>query len=246
MAMTLFRSHWIRSGMLMAAVSTSAWAQNTPKVTFAPAARVTLQIDSTWAAEFRVRGLDLRVSSSDPSSNTPTEIELVKQAGAHTGTLVRLSASGIHAGAAVIDVLDTLGQPALTLRLTDVVIVSDHLSLSTTRATLEQQRISQQEALSALTADFQDAQRELVTAEELNKSRGNTRMDLARARDRATDLQRRIDLLKQRQALLASQQAEQGPLDETVVLRFARLEIESREAGGRAAVDIGRRPPPRG
>jgi hypothetical protein len=72
-------------------------------------------------------------------------------------------------------------------------------------------------------------------------------LDLARARDRATDLQHRIDLLKQRQSLLASQQADQGPLDETIVLRFARLEIESREPGGRATIDVGGRPPsPRG
>jgi len=125
--------------------------------------------------------------------------------------------------------------------------VSDHLSLSATRASLEQQRISQQEALSALTADQQEAQRQLATLEELGKTRVATRMDVARARDHASDLQRRIDLLKQRQALLASQIANQtgGPLDETIVLHFARLQIESAEPGGRAAIDFARRPVPK-
>jgi mitochondrial fission protein ELM1 len=69
-----------------------------------------------------------------------------------------------------------------------------------------------------------------------------TRLDLARARDRASDLQRRIDLLKQRQALLAGEIAGQGPLDETIVLRFGQLQIESTEPGGRAVIDFARRP----
>jgi multidrug resistance efflux pump len=76
-----------------------------------------------------------------------------------------------------------------------------------------------------LNADYQDAQRQLATLEELGKTRVATRQDVARARDRASDLERRIDLLKQRQALLASQIAGQGPLEESLLLRFASLEI---------------------
>ena len=78
--------------------------------------------------------------------------------------------------------------------------------------------------------------------EELGKTRVATRQDLARARDRASDLQRRIDLLKQRQALLANQMAGEGPLDETVVLHFGQLQIDSRDPGGRAVIDFARRP----
>lgn len=181
-----------------------------------------MQIDSATTARFDARGFDLLVGQALASGS---EAHLVKQAGAYTRDLVRLSATGMHAPSVTIEVLDSLGAPAATIRLADATIVSDHLSLSAARADLEQQRISQQEALSALTADYQDAQRELAMLEELGKTRVATRQDLARARDRATDLQRRIDLLKQRQALLAAQTAGQGPLEETLVLRFATFEI---------------------
>jgi hypothetical protein len=220
-----------------------AEAQTATHVSFSTVVRVSLQIDSAASAEFMARNFDLRVARDDASASATSEIQLVKRAGVHTGSLIRLSASGQHATSGVIDVLDSLGHPALTLRLSDVVIVSDHLTLSSARANLEQQRIVQQEALSALTTDYQEAQRELATAEELNKMRGTSRMDLARARDRASDLQRRLDLQKQRQALLASQQADQGPVDETVSLHFGKMEIESHEPGGSGTITVGSRPP---
>jgi chromosome segregation ATPase len=96
-----------------------------------------------------------------------------------------------------------------------------------------------------LTADFREAQRQLATIEELNKTRSTTRADLDRARDRANDLDRRIDLLRQRQALLGRQIEEQGPLDETILLRFGRLSIETPQPGGVAAIEIAPRAPRR-
>ena len=214
-------------------------------MSLSPVVRVTLHIDSASTARFNAHGFDLRVVQSGVPSSA--EIELVKVAGPSTGDLVSMSANAARASSGLIEVLDSLGRSAVTLRLTDISVVSDHLSLSATRANLEQQRISQQEALSALTADQQEAQRQLATLEELGKTRVATRMDVARARDRASDLQRRIDLLKQRQALLAGQIASQagGPLDETIVLRFGQLQIESAEPGGRAVIDFARRPAPR-
>lgn len=215
-------------------------AQGAPGPLLSPVVRVTLQLDSASTANFEAHGFDLRVTQTGMPSSA--EIQLVKRAGPNTGDLVSLSASGTHAPSALIEVLDSIGTPAVTFHLTDVSVVSDQLSLSAARASLEQQRISQQEALSALTADSQEAQRQLSTMEELGKTRVATRQDLARARDHASDLQRRIDLLKQRQALLASQLAGQGPLDETVVLHFGQLQIESRDAGGHAVIDFARRP----
>lgn len=216
-----------------------AGAQDAPRATALPTVRVTLQLDGQSSAQFDARTFDLRVQQ--PAGGAPAEVQLVKPAGAHTGDLLRLSATGVRAPTAVIEVLDSLGAAQTTLHLTDVSVVSDHVSLSSTRAALAQQRISQQEALSVLTADYQEAQRQLATVEELGKSRVATRLDLARARDRASDLQRRIDLLKQRQALVDGQLAEQGPLEETIVLHFTRLEIESGAPGGRATIELGAR-----
>jgi hypothetical protein len=234
--------------LTLCALASIAGAQSAPKVSLSPTVRVTLQLDSAATAHFDARGFDLRVSQAtgaagSAASAASTEIQLVKQAGAHTGDLVRLSASGARAPSALIEVLDSIGAPATTLRLTDVTIVSDHLSLSAARANLEQQRISQQEALSALMTDFQEAQRQLSTLEQLGKTRVATPQDLARARDRASDLQRRIELLKERQSLLAGQLAGQGPLEETIILHFTRLDIDSPQPGGRAVIDIGAKPP---
>jgi len=231
--------------MLLAARVAPAQAQSR---SVSPIVRVTLSLDSATTAQFDARDFDLNASqrvAAQDASTAGAEIRLVKRAGAYTATLVSLSVSGARLPAAVIEVLDSIGGPAVTFRLSDVTVVSNHLSLSSARASLEQQRLSQQEALSALTADFREAQRQLATIEELNKTRSTTRADLDRARDRANDLDRRIDLLRQRQALLGRQIEEQGPLDETILLRFGRLSIETPEPGGVAAIEIAPRAPRR-
>ena len=156
------------------ALSSAAAAQEAPKISLSPVVRVTLQLDSASTARFNAHGFDLHVAQSGlPSA---AEIQLVKVAGPSTGDLVSLSANAVHAPSAMIEVLDSLGRPAVTLRLRDIAVVSDHVSLSAARANLEQQRISQQEALSALTADHQEAQRQLATLEELGKTRVANRL----------------------------------------------------------------------
>jgi len=208
----------------------------------APIVRVTLQLDSSTTARFDARGFELRVSSAGGGgTGNGAEIQLVKPAGPHTGDLVRLSASGARSPTAQIEILDSLGVATTTWQLRDVTIASDHVTLASSRVGLEQQRLAQQEALSTLTAEHQEAQRQLATVEELGKSRVGTRLELARARDRSADLERRIALLERRIALVNGQLAGQGVLEETVVLHFGRLEIESAEPGGRATITLGTR-----
>ena len=225
---------------LASALGATAHAQAPANTLTSPFVRVALQLDSGTTARFAARGFELRVAPSTPGSPS-AEIQLVKQAGAHTGDLVRLSASGTRAPSAEIEILDSLGTATTTVRLRDVVVVSDHVVLSTSRVALEQQRLAQQEALSTLTAEHQEAQRQLATVEELGKSRVGTRLELARARDRSADLQRRIALLDRRMALVTGQLATQGTLEETVVLHFGRLEIVSAEPGGQVAIELGTR-----
>lgn len=207
-----------------------------------PVVRVTLQLDSGTTARFDARGFELRVSPTGAGpSGSGAEIQLVKPAGPHTGDLVRLSASGARSPMAQIEILDSLGVATTTWQLRDITIASDRIALASSRVGLEQQRLAQQEALSTLTAEHQEAQRQLATVEELGKSRIGTRLDLARARDRSADLERRIALLERRLALTDGQLAGQGVLEETVVLHFGRLEIESAEPGGRATITLGPR-----
>ncbi|HVX41195.1 MAG TPA: hypothetical protein VHB25_16630 [Gemmatimonadaceae bacterium] len=210
-----------------------------------PPARVTLQLDSTTVAQFDVRTFDLGVAQNPPSHDqavqSTAEIQLVKQAGPYTGDLVRLSASGERAPSGTIEVLDSLGAPSMTIRLTDVSVVSDHLTSSNARAALEQQRISLQESLAQLTADYTQAERDLATAEELGKSKVMTKQDVLRAREHAAELQQRINLARERQNILAAQMAGQGALEENVVLHFGRIEIQAPDTGGTMSWDFSAR-----
>lgn len=228
---------------LVTAPGSISRAQEAAPTLVSPIVRVTLQLDSGTTARFDARAFELRVSAAGRgAAGSGAEIQLVKPAGPHTGDLVRLSASGARSPMAQIEILDSLGVATTTWQLRDVTIASDQVTLASSRVGLEQQRLSQQEALSTLTAEHQEAQRQLATVEELGKSRVGTRLDLARARDRSADLERRIALLERRIALVNGQLASQGVLEETIVLHFGRLEIESAEPGGRATITLGTRP----
>jgi hypothetical protein len=216
------------------AYASAVAAQATPTRTSSSIVRVTLQLESDSTVHFDVDGFELKVSPSGmPGVNA--EMQLVKQAGINTAILMAMAGRHLHAPSAVVEVLDSAGTAAMTFRLSDVTVVSHRLTLAGNRATLEQQSISQQEALSALNADYQEAARQLATNEELNRNHVGTRLDLARARDRVSDLQRRVDLLKQRQAQVLRQLAGSG-LEETIILHFAQVEVESKDAGGRAVL----------
>jgi len=236
--------------LLLASLPIGAQSSQPPQSTPVAAsyARVMLELDSTTIARFDAREFDLGVTHLATAQSgvaaSSAEIRLVKQAGAYSGELVRLSASGSRAPRAIIEVMDSTGAPSMRVSLFDVTVISDHIALSTAREALEQQRISQQDALTQLTTDSQQAQRDLSTAEELGKSRVTTRQELARARERAADLQQRVALARQRQALLARQLSSRGLLDESIVLRFARLEIDSPAPGGRTAWDFTSRSTP--
>lgn len=237
MLLSSFRPVLVAASVLVAGATARGQSAAVPPSLFVPRVRVAIQVDSADTARFEARGFELRVNAAT-GATAPAEVELVKEAGASTGELIRLGASGERAPWATLEVLDSLGKPMTTIGLAGVVVVSDRITLSAARTSLEEQRISQQEALSSLTADYQDAQRQLAMLEALSKSRVATRQDLAHARDRASDLQRRIDLLEQRQRLLATQIAAHGPLEETMVLHFDRLDIDGGPAGGHATIDL--------
>lgn len=195
--------------------------------------RMSLPLDSATVVGFDVRTFDLGIaraatgSTATTNTTTNTELQLIKVAGPYTDDLLRLGTEGTHLPWATIDVLDSLGRPQTTLHFTDVSVVSDHVSYSGARATLEQQRISLEESLSQLTSEHQEAERDLATAEALGRTRVTTRQDLERAREHSADVQRRLDLAKQRQTLLARQLDAVGALDEAVVFHVGGVSVES-------------------
>lgn len=205
-------------------------------------AHVTIDLGNGSQAEFDTRSFELGISRAPGKDDMPVasapSLHLVKRAGPFTGTLVQTSASGQHLPTVWLTVPDTTGAPAMTITLSDVVIDTDRLVLSSARAALEQQRIAQEGALTQLNTDYQEAQRQLAIAEQLGKSRVTTPQDLSRAREHATDVQRRLQLARQSQAMLENQLAEQGPMDEELTLHFARIAIDGAEPGAHGAWDF--------
>lgn len=185
-------------------------------------ANVTLKIDSVRTLGFSARGFDLRVQDAE------TRVELTRSTDSVTRELVRIAAARAVLPEVVIEVCDSTEATFMRLRLTGVTIESEHVALSTSRSLLEQQRLAQQEALSSLMSDYREAERELAVAEELGKTRITTRQDLARARDRVSDLKQRRDLLRQRQGIVDRQLEKMGPVDEMLTLRVRQVDIESR------------------
>ena len=99
-----------RASCFALVLAVRAESQTATRVSFSTVVRVSLQIDSASTAEFTARNFDLRVARD--STSATSEIQLVKRAGVHTGSLVRLSASGLHAPSGVIDVLGRVRRPA--------------------------------------------------------------------------------------------------------------------------------------
>lgn len=194
----------------------------TPAMAQTAIARVTLQLDSARTVSFVARAFELRVGHPDE------QVELTKNTDVATPDIVGVASSHALVPEVRVEVFDSAASPVMTLRLTGVTVASDRVVLSTARSVLEQQRIAQQEAASSLTSDYQEAERQLAMAEELGKTRIATRQDLARARDRASDLKQRLDLLRQRQAIVTRQLQAMGPVDETLTLHFQHMDIESR------------------
>lgn len=210
-------------------------------------AHVSIDLGDGTLAEFDTRRFEVAVSqpaNANASSAALPEVHLVKRAGAFTGALVQASASGQHLPSMLVSVPDSAGAAALSILLTDVVVATDRLVLTSERQTLEQQRIAQRATLAQLTSDYQEAQRQLTIAEQLGKSRVTTPQDLLRARERAAEVQQRLDLARQSYAMLESQLAAQGPMDEELTLRFARIEINGAEPGSRGAWDFSSITPP--
>lgn len=204
-------------------------------------AHVSIDLGSA-TAEFDARSFELAVAQpagkDAPAVPTLPELHLVKRAGPYTGALVQASASGQHAPTVTLSVPDSTGAPGMTIVLSDVVLATDRLVLTNARAGLEQQRIAQEASLAQLTSDYQEAQRQLSIAEQLGKSRVTTPQDLSRAREHAAAAQQRLDLARRSYAMLEDQLAAQGPLDEELTLRFARIEINGAEPGAHGAWDF--------
>lgn len=117
---------------------------------------------------------------------------------------------------------------AVILHLHDVRVVSTRLVLSDDSSGLEQRRLALVESIAQISADLQEAQRQLVATESLAKQRLSPSIELARARSRADVLARRLAVQERRLTLVEREYARWTPTQEEIVLSAVRAELETR------------------
>lgn len=211
---------------------TTAAADNLQNAT----ARVTFDFGTGPSQPLLVRDFELQVSNAGPAappaSNVPAaqlagavQVKFDRTPGLFTPDLAQRGASGQRIPSVTVEVLDPSGATTLTLRLSDVLVASDHVVVND-RSGLEQQRLGLLDAIAQLTSDLQEAERQQNLTEALDKKRLSSSLEVARVHSQVDLLRKRLENQRTRLALLESQIAATGPLDEQVALTFAHFDVE--------------------
>ncbi len=177
--------------------------------------RATLMIDTVRRGEMvrQVRG---------PGTLVPEQIRLISAL-----TAGRVENIALRAGEKV-----TKDTPLLELSNPDVQLQSleaqrqltaAEAELVNLRTTLEQARLTQASTVSLLRTEYQEAQRTLSSAETLAQRGLASAGELQRAREKAADLQTRIDLERQRLDMVTKQNAKQLALQQNQVERMKAI-----------------------
>ncbi|MGI8498822.1 MAG: HlyD family secretion protein [Gemmatimonadaceae bacterium] len=177
--------------------------------------RATLMIDTVRRGEMvrQVRG---------PGTLVPEQIRLISAL-----TAGRVENIALRAGEKV-----TKDTPLLELSNPDVQLQSleaqrqltaAEAELVNLRTTLEQARLTQASTVSLLRTEYQEAQRTLSSAETLAQRGLASAGELQRAREKAADLQTRIDLERQRLDMVTQQNAKQLALQRNQVERMKAI-----------------------
>lgn len=203
-------------------------------------ARVAFDFGTGTADTVLVRALELEFSNTAAVAVTPAgastgkapapigsaHARFVKDIGSLTSVLAQHGTTGEHIPNVVMDVNDASGQPLVRVQLSDVVVSSDRVVVSDADRALEQQRLDLNDAIAQITADLQEAQRQLNLTDVLDKRRLSSSQEVARARERVEVLQTRLDGQQRRLAMLDRRIRENAPVREEVLLSFAHYEIQ--------------------
>lgn len=201
-------------------------------------ARVAFDFGSGSADTVLVRELELEFSNTAAVAATATSgaktpptvgsahAKFVKDIGSLTSTLAQHGTTGERIPGVVMDVNDATGRPLVRVRLSDVVVSSDRVVVAEADRALEQQRLDLDDAIAQISADLQEAQRQLNLTDVLDKRRLSSSQEVARARERVEVLQTRLDGQRRRLAMLDQRIRENAPVHEEVLLSFARYEVE--------------------
>ena len=163
-----------------------------------------------------------------------SRLRFVKDPDAVTAELARRGMSGERIDTVMVEVIDGNGSTIMRLRVARALVASDRLSLDPSGGSLEQQHLSLMETIAQLSADLQEARRQLALNEALDKKRATSSLEVARAKERVSLMETRLAVQQRRLEILRRQIASRSPVDEEVTLSFSKFEIEAPE-GARTA-----------
>lgn len=204
-------------------------------------ARVSFDFGTGAVDTVRVRALELEFSNTaavaiasgsgssagrTPSPTGSAHARFVKDIGPLTAVLAQRGTTGERIPSVVLDVTDPAGRSLVRLRLGDVVVSTDRVVVAQADRALEQQRLDLTDAIAQVSADLQEAERQLNLTDVLDKRRLSSSQEVARARERVDVLQTRLDGQRRRLAMLEERIHEQSPVHEEVLLSFARFEVQ--------------------
>lgn len=203
-------------------------------------ARVSFDFGTGSADTVLVRSLELEFSntaavavstSGTGNGKAPAPVgsahaKFVKDIGSLTSALAQHGTTGERIPNVVMDVNDAAGHALVRVHLSDVVVSSDRVVVAEADRALEQQRLDLDDAIAQISADLQEAKRQLNLTDVLDKRRLSSSQEVARARERVDVLQTRLDGQQRRLAILDQRIRENAPVHEEVLLSFARYDIE--------------------
>lgn len=210
---------------------------------FAPIDTTALSLDTLPAAEAMVdfgaamgppvamRAFELDVTQGEAARGrrrlpATARLRLVRAPDALSAPLARRVSTGERLARVDAELPGGNGASPMLVHLYDVQIVSTRLLLSDERSALLQQRLTLVESIAQITADMQEADRQLSATESLAKQQLSPSLELARARSRAAVLAQRLDVQQRRLALVERDFARWIPTREEVVLDAARAELD--------------------
>lgn len=201
-----------------------------------PPATVRVVIDdSSTATAFTALGAELRLDAATPPRRvngawaTPAELRLTRRADALTPTLAARLAAGRRLRAVTVELPGATD--TLRVRLPDAQVAAARLIVPAPPADVESQRLGMEMAVAQLTADRDEAARQLAEADAVAAAEGRDRLKLvpanalARTRDQLRLLDTRLQVARRQLALFDERAGHAAVPTEELVLRTDHAQV---------------------
>ena len=156
------------------------------------------------------------------------QVRLTRAPDSLSEPLARRVATGLRIPRVDVVIPGTHGGRLTTLHLTDVVVVSTRVVVTPPDAALAQEQLGVQESIAQLTAEREEAERQLAALGTLEQRKLSAPLDVARARSNAGLLAARLDAQEARLTLVRWRRARRMPVVEELVLEGTRTPADER------------------